>query len=169
MKHWSTSYRWNNVRGYIDNNYAEQARNNGLRPLYMHNTSQWYEHQIYDNLFPTACPMTTTIQNMDIDFYSYHCKMINLEILFSARQEDITKCHTEIKDIKPTPVRCCYNAVRFLQNSHDRHLSVVSMKSDLCSVAVIAVSYVISWWIGPHHNGTRLYFYVSDLIFVARI
>ena len=44
--------------------------------------------------------------------------------------------------------RCRYNAVIFLQYSHNRHhygVSVVSLKSDLCSVAVITVSDVISW------------------------
>ena len=32
--------------------------------------------------------------------------------------------------------------------------SLVSSKTDLCSAAVIAVLYVITWYIGPHYNDT---------------
>ena len=34
----------------------------------------------------------------------------------------------------------------------------MSSKSDSCSAAVIAVLYVISWYIGPRYNGARLYY-----------
>ena len=60
-------------------------------------------------------------------------------------------------------VRCCYNMVIFLQNSHDRHLiahpwgSVVSLKSDLCSVAAITVPFIVLWEIGPRYTSTQLY------------
>ena len=36
-------------------------------------------------------------------------------------------------------------------------VSFVSSKSNLCPAEVIAVLYVISWYIGPRYNGTRLY------------
>ena len=62
-------------------------------------------------------------------------------------------------------VQCCYNAVNFLRYPYNRHpiarpgigVCVVSLKPDLCSATVLAVPYVISWKIGLHYNGTRLW------------
>ena len=62
-----------------------------------------------------------------------------------------------------------YNMVNFLWNPHNRHLPhcspvrerygvpVVILKSYSLPATVIAVWYVISWWIGPHYNATWLY------------
>ena len=40
-------------------------------------------------------------------------------------------------------------------------VSVVSLESHLRSDAVIAVSYVISWWTGPRNDGTQLYYLIA--------
>ena len=40
-------------------------------------------------------------------------------------------------------------------------VSFVSSVSDLCSATVIAVLYVISWYIRPRYNDTRLYYYFT--------
>ena len=60
-------------------------------------------------------------------------------------------------------VRCCYDAVNFLQNTHKRYpksgygVSLVRTPSDLWNVWATAVLYEISCYIGPRYNGTRLY------------
>ena len=36
-------------------------------------------------------------------------------------------------------------------------VSFVNSKSDLCFIVVITFFNVVSWYIGPHYNGTRLY------------
>ena len=46
-------------------------------------------------------------------------------------------------------------------------LCVVSLESDLHSVAIIGVSYVISWSIGSHYNGTPLYFGLSFIFWIS--
>ena len=77
----------------------------------------------------------------------------------------------------PSPPLCCFpfcgtvwyrnNAVMFL-NPYSRHpiarpwgramgVSVVSTDTDLCCASVTAVLYVISCYIGPRYNGTRLH------------
>ena len=43
-------------------------------------------------------------------------------------------------------------------------MSFVSSRSDLCSAVVIAVLCVISWYIRPRNNGTRLYCYCYNVI-----
>ena len=68
-------------------------------------------------------------------------------------------------------MRCRYNVVSFLPNPHNRHpiarpwgtgcLLWVCLKSDWRSAAVIVVSTVMSWYIGPRYNGTRLYLLIA--------
>ena len=70
--------------------------------------------------------------------------------------------------LPPDTVRCQYNAVRFLQNTHNRHthsspvrvrygMFAVRLKSDSHSATVFAVLYAISWKIGPCYSDTRLF------------
>ena len=65
-------------------------------------------------------------------------------------------------------VRCCYNAVKFLRNPHNRHsicppvrvrcgVSLVSTNSDLYSVPATLSMFTISCYIGPRCGGTRLH------------
>ena len=65
-------------------------------------------------------------------------------------------------------VRCCYNAVKFLRNPHNRHsigqpvrvrcgVSLVSTNYDLYSVPATLSMFTISCYIGPRCGGTRLY------------
>ena len=70
-------------------------------------------------------------------------------------------------------VWCSYNAVNFLQNHHKRHPIVRPLErgmgcllciQTLYSASVRAVIYAISCYIGPHYNGTRLCFYIRELV-----
>ena len=70
------------------------------------------------------------------------------------------------KHVSRHTVRCCYNAVNFLQNHHKRHPiarplgrdmgCLLWINTDIYSAPVTEVMCAICY-IGPHHNGTPLY------------
>ena len=95
-----------------------------------------------------------------------YMKQIYMFNIYVHQQSKI--CQTLMSILMIITVWCCYNAVHFLQNTHNRPLIAhgvkyavyfVSSKSHLCSASVIAFLYKIkiSWYIGLCYNGTWLY------------
>ena len=93
--------------------------------------------------------------------WSTQCQWCNLSehgkiyLIYPFKTDNITK---------PYMGQCCYCAVNFVQNPHKRHpiahpngVSAVILKSSSLSTTIIAVQYVILWWIGRFYNDTWLY------------